>query len=795
MRVNGSAQNLINGVSRQPAEIRLVTQLEESVNQFPTVSRGLVPRNPAILKGVIDLPKPKNSTTHLIERDDSENYVVTISPEGVEVHDLEGNKKQVNAPQGFKYLKDASDGDLEALTVADHTFILNKKRIVTHAPDKSTIEEKSGLIHIVQGDYNTTFNISVNGNIAATYTTDGGPFDNTAQTRCAERGAKPSVIATRMAFNTKSATGAWYPAGNVSNLRDNLNADEWFVATYDNVIYLKNNYNNDFTLNVDAGSETKMRAHKSMTSDFSKLPLKAPNGFRLKISGSKDTEYDDYYVIFDKPTTSAEGRWKETIAPSVEYKLASETMPHILVREADGTFTFKPATWSNREVGNLDTNPWPSFVGYTINGMVFFKNRIGFISGESCAMSRTNDFFNFFIESILTPLDTDPVDISISYPEISNINYAVPFSGEMIMFTTSVPFRMASGDTFTPKSANFEHLLSNSVSSKVSPITAGSKLFFINDVESGSFVHEFTYDRDVGIKDAPCISDHVNGYIPSDIRIMVGVEDLNILALVSEKDPNTMYIYKWLWIGNEKGQSAWQKWSIKNPIIGLKFYGEELVIVTDCGETQEVLSINCHEAWKDADTTIYLDRRVEVYGTYDYQTDKTTYKLPYKSEGCSVVVAEGSKFGFQPVNTTYVDNLVLVDGEQTAKAYVGFIYDSFGTLSPLLHRSTNNQGAYGNAIAGIKTVITNVTLETGKSVFMDVDLERDYRKPYTYNLSAAQTGTKTGRVGTLIVGDIDKPVSVLSPSSDFKVTFKNRGPYEYSVLGYRWSGSAIQKAY
>jgi len=46
MRVEGGTSNMINGVSRQPSEIRLTSQLEESINQFPTLTGGLKPRNP-----------------------------------------------------------------------------------------------------------------------------------------------------------------------------------------------------------------------------------------------------------------------------------------------------------------------------------------------------------------------------------------------------------------------------------------------------------------------------------------------------------------------------------------------------------------------------------------------------------------------------------------------------------------------------------------------------------------------------------------------------------------------------
>lgn len=795
MRVTGSTHNLINGVSTQPQEIRLTSQLEESLNQFPTTSRGLIRRNPAILKGIIGSSKPTNAKTHLIDRDDNERYVVTISSEGVTVHDLYGNKKQVNAPNGWGYLNGATENTIEAMTVADHTFILNKQITVREAAAWAPAEERSGLIHVVQGDYQTEYAITVNGNSCAYYKTEGGAYEDEWDARCAERGAKTSVIASRLAFASPNNTENYRPKVSDHCLARSLPSPEWHVETLDNVIYLRNNYGNDFSLAASAGSETRMRAHKSVTTDFSNLPKKAPDGFRIKVTGSKDTSYDDYYVRFDKPNTSAEGRWKETLAPSVPFKIAADTMPHILVRETDGTFTFKQASWADREVGDLDTNPWPSFLNHRINGMVFFKNRIGFISGENCAMSRHNDFFNFFIESILTPLDTDPVDISISYPEISNINYAVPFSGEMLMFTTSVPFRLASGETFTPKSASFEHLLSNSVSSQVRPVAAGSRLFFVNDVESGCFIHEFLYDRDVGVKEAPCITEHVQGYIPPHIHLMEAQEDLNMLCVVSRNEPNTIYMYKWLWIGQQKAQAAWQKWTLPHPILGFKFFGEELVIVTELKETREILSINCHETWGGDGATIYLDRRVEVYGQYDPDTDTTTFNLPYYAEGASLVACNDADLGRIPSILAYNGTQIFVQGYWVTRAYAGFNFDSLGVLSALLHRSTNNQGDYGNAIAGVNTVVANLALETSKSVYLNIELIRDYRPAYTYHLSAALNGTKTGKVGTLVVGEIKKTISIMSNSSDFKLTFKNRGAFGYSVLGYRWTGQAFQMAY
>lgn len=788
MRTQGGSPNLINGVSTQPPEVRLTSQLDESLNQFPTVSRGLVPRNPAMLRGVINTPQPQDAKTHMIDRDDVEQYVVTVSDAGIEVHTLDGTPKVVVAETDYQYIAGAVDEDLEALTVQDYTFIVNKSRTVTKDVTFTDAAKKACLVHIVQGDYFATYQIRINGSLVASVATEGGPYADSPSARLAEAAAKPTTIARLLA--TGSSDIASLPATTATHL-GNLSAVTWTVILYDNVIYIENKLGDDFSVSVDAGSESRMRVHKEATPDFTDLPSKAPAGFVIRVSGGEDTNYDDYYVQFDQSGGTGEGSWKETVAPDVQYRLDASTMPHVLIRQADGTFLFKAADWAEREVGDDDTNPWPSFVGQKIKGLSFGNNRYGMFSGESLAQSRNGSFFNFWVESIISPLDTDPVDAAISYPEVSTINHVVPFSGETILFTRSVPFRMVGGsDTLTQSNIHYDHLVANSVSPRVRPVAAGSYLYFVNDTPSGCFVHEFSYDRAVDNLTPQSITDHVSGYVPTGVTMMEADGDLKLLALVSETSPNTVYVYKWLWIGNEKAQSAWQKWTVQNPIVAIRFYGEELVIVTKTNTKREVLSINCHEAFMGTTgkPVAYLDRQTAVTGVYSSENETTTFTLPYTAAGATLYSTDAATYGNLPTILSTSGTTITVEGEWTGAMVAGFEYESYGVLSPLYHRTTNNQGSYGNALPGFETTVSRLTFGTGDSAFLKVTVDRDYRKPYVYELSADLIGTKTNRLGALVVGAIDKPLSIMSKSEDFTLTFGNDGPYPYSILSYAWVG-------
>ena len=84
----------------------------------------------------------------------------------------------------------------------------------------------------------------------------------------------------------------------------------------------------------------------------------------MKITNSSELDVDDMYVKFttDNNQNFGTGQWEETTEPGIHYQFKLSTMPHQLVRQANGTFTFSEVNWNERIVGDDETNPFPSFV-------------------------------------------------------------------------------------------------------------------------------------------------------------------------------------------------------------------------------------------------------------------------------------------------------------------------------------------------------------------------------------------------------------------------------------------------
>ena len=77
--ISSSIPNLINGISQQPAEIRLASQGERQVNGLSSVARGLEKRPGTEHKAKLSSTAESDSFIHSIRRDRDEEYTMVCS--------------------------------------------------------------------------------------------------------------------------------------------------------------------------------------------------------------------------------------------------------------------------------------------------------------------------------------------------------------------------------------------------------------------------------------------------------------------------------------------------------------------------------------------------------------------------------------------------------------------------------------------------------------------------------------------------------------------------------------------
>jgi hypothetical protein len=176
-----SVPNLAQGVSQQPDNLRYPGQCDEQVNAWATVVEGLVKRpntrwvnefNSDLVADIND-GNPSNLFTHFVKRDEQNKYCVQVSLGGgtpsLGVINLETGASIPVATTSIanNYLSGITNplADLRALTVADYTFIVNKKKTVAKSDSAlhlSSTPEKEALISVKLGDYEKGYSVYIN---------------------------------------------------------------------------------------------------------------------------------------------------------------------------------------------------------------------------------------------------------------------------------------------------------------------------------------------------------------------------------------------------------------------------------------------------------------------------------------------------------------------------------------------------------------------------------------------------------------------------------------------------------
>ena len=712
--VSSSIPNLINGISQQPAEIRLPTQAERQVNGLSTVARGLEKRPGTEHKAKLSSSSETDSFIHSIRRDRTEEYTMVLSrasngTKTLKIYDQSGTSIPVkSAPTAnaststnditnsdLAYLEVTATGgvkdNIKATTVADTTFLINKTTTVAKATANGEVSgegttgstqhvsrtgsdnitgsiDHEGLIYVKVGDYSSKYVVALkveggtlNGN---TYKVGfQTPASNVALNQKHVGTTNIAQIIKKGDTGLNNGTGEWddfsssSPAEGFGGCRPTTGRDENGTTGkseyYDGLDGIAGVTNIPFTFELaDSSSVIVIKSTEpfsidtsdshggkdlvgitTSTTSFTNLPgTGAPNNYIVKIVGSSDATQDDFYVKYVKDDET----WKETIGPALDTGFNITTMPHRLIRlfDTQGTpnkyFLYESVKeadasngapdrygWSSRKAGDDTSNPFPSFTGGKINDVTFHKNRFGVLSDENIIFSVAGNFYNFFPISVMTHLESNPIDISVSNNEVSILRHAAAFDQSLLLFSDFQQFSLNSEGSFSPSTVSVDVVTQFESTAKTPPISSGKFVYF--PFQRGEYSGVREYFVDIGSadsNDATDITAHVPQYIKGDITRMVVSSTDQMLAVLSDDDTKRVYIYKNFWQGQEKLQNSWSHWTFDGDILNCAFLGStlKLLVKRDDGIYLEDinLSLDSAEAVMEDKTSVLLDRRVKL---------------------------------------------------------------------------------------------------------------------------------------------------------------------------------------
>jgi len=613
--ISQSIPNLINGVSQQPPSLRLNTQAELQENGLSSVVSGLSKRPSS--QHVADLGVISNldkAFIHTIRRDENEFYSMVVDTAGtIRVFDKDGVAKTVtnNAASYLSGLTNPNE-ELAAVSIADATFIINKNTTVAKAATVSPTRNPEALVYVKNADYASTYRLKLTkGGSTSTvqFATKSSTQASTALTQNAERGASTDLIATYLnTFSGSVVTTSYYDAITNASAVSGLT-----LTRYGSVIHVQSTDATDFVVEVgDSHGGDHLKVFKDETPDFKQLPVEGPNDFVIGVSGDNSKAQDDYYVKFSN------GVWKETVEPNIEIALDPATLPHKLSKLVNGNFEFNPAAFADRKVGDDDTNPFPSFVGFKLADIFFHKNRLGVLADENVIFSSAGEFlnFDFFRKSTLTIIDSDPIDVAVSSNKVSILKHAVPFNEALLLFSDLTQFKVTGDPVLTPETVDVSNTTEFETSLRARPAAAGKYVYFASKRGAWSGMWEYFVDSDTDTNDATEISSHIPEYLNGEIINIQASSNEDMILAQTNNDPTALYVYRYYWSGREKLQASWSRWVFSGDVVGMSFNRADIYILIKRGTNLflERINLSVDEAttYTTGSFSIHLDRRVRL---------------------------------------------------------------------------------------------------------------------------------------------------------------------------------------
>ena len=764
--VSGTIPNVIGGISQQPPAARLENTASDLKNGIPSVVSGLRKRPPLRYIGnLMDAPTSSIAQFEL-ERSDKPTKFITIADGAIKVFSDDGSEEPVTVEGlgALSYLVAADPRNTFGfLSIADTVFVFNKAKVVETTNAAETRPDPFDQFTMV------IENVAANAEYELVVT-DGATVQDGSYTTTATP-PSASAVAELLATNFNVGAGGLdaIAKGNVITMQG--------ATDYEG---------------FDNEPASLTRIYRNTVARFTNLPPNELNGRLVEISGNPEDTDGSYWVEYNL----SERLWRETFGWEAQESLNAETMPHILVDDGDGTWTLREFDWGSREAGTADSNPTPSFVGYTIEDMFMVSNRMAILADENIILSEIGEYANFYRTTCTTLLDNDRIDAAALNADsrVAKLFHAVDFDDAMLLFSDKSQFKIETDGGLSPNTMNIKTATTFSSSKRAAPTKLGTNVIFVDDADNSSWadLREYLVDNVVGVNSSEIITKQVPEFIPTGVYKITTNPTLGMALIFTAGRSDRLFVYNHFWTNGERLQSAWSYWEdasvefVSGVFVGNRLYvtliRDGKLVLTDM-DLQETLQ-------GDFDgLEVLLDYRVDTPSvvfdgtnsvvTLPYQALTNNYTAVLTVDGVDtagtayeMLSASGAEVTFANIDLTGEDFLI------------GAKYDFIYELSPIFLR---DKGAV--PIQDGRLQLRYLSFLYHLTSYFRVEVTPVGRDTYTSVYAGRTLGRLTDIVGEVAVDNGEFRVAASGEADRVNVKIINDSPFNSRFSSIEWEGS------
>lgn len=629
MKAANSYASLLRGVSQQVPQDRADGQLGEQVNLLSDPVNGLTRRHGSILRGerLYSALSPAGLNAYAKDTESYRSldfdtlgaeytilYRTEARPAGAEAFPLfvvynhtTGQFLDIVRPAVDAQLNLLESGGCSALTnVGRYLFMAgNSTNVVGTSTDQWNVAENlaNSVIWVRGGAFSRKFTVTVtrtdNVRVTVTYTTPTSSFQgvlNTSDIPANATDYTKQVNDRVNAYNGQvtqwigTSTAAVQPDAIANQLRALLVAQGVAATLVGSHIVMTNVKSVEVD---DGGNGELIRGVADEVANVDSVSVVHRVGKVVKVRSRNASEA--FYlkaVAKDKTVTSGwtEVTWIEgagvehaitgglfygTVVGSTFYVASSATLLNSITPGEHPTFTVSSA-------GDNDSAPRPFFIGRKVTYLGTFQNRLLVGSGGVMAVSKTDDYLNFFRSTVLTLPNNDPFEMLPQGSEDDTLVEATLYDQDLVVFGKKRQYVISGQVVLTPTSANMAVLSNYENSAECPPIAAGGFVFYAKRGEKFSSLFQIQPGQTENSPESFPASSQIDSYIIGNATEMaVGTGSPSHLFMRSSGYRNGVYTFAYLDKPDGRKMDAWSRWQfheVLGPVIGMSIVTDGIVL-------------------------------------------------------------------------------------------------------------------------------------------------------------------------------------------------------------------------
>ena len=569
------------------------------------------------------------------------------------------------------------------------------------------------------------------------------------------------------------------------------------------------------SFNVEIVEDDLMRSMQTQVNDVTLLPKQCKNGYIVKIANARVSDEDDYFLKFEGQNgRDGTGAFVECAKPGITNTLTN--MPLVIQRTAlanggtsseIATFTIKQFTYAQREVGDENTNPMPSFVGKRINKVLFFRNRLAFLAGENVVLCKPGTLGtpDFFSETALTVSANDPIDIACSSTFPSELFDGLDINTGLVVFSTNQQFLLSSDDTIlNPDTAKLRSISTFNYNKDIAPISLGTTIGFVDN--SGKF-SRFSEMANVSREGEPNVveaSKVIPTLLPKSLNLLTNSRE-NGMVLFGKDGSDTVQGFRYLNVADKRQQSAWFQWKFNNPLRYHFIVNDEYYFLDSDNFLQSLRLVQTESdpaiVQDNVDFLLHVDNHTTLgSGSFNSTTNITTFTgvswlSSITSPNYTLAIVDSNtnsvrvgRYAKPTINGT----TLTVPGKWTDTYHVGYIYD-YEVKFPTLY-VTRQAGQNVSSDVNSSLVLHRLKLHFGKIGLYETTLERVGKSNYTEVYESTQLDEYQVSDAPYLEEFI-KTIPVYEKNTNVDITLKSTHPAPATLRAMSWEGDYSPRFY